>query len=155
EGIPATPTWESARGPHRLFKRPPDLEHGGARLVIDGIEFLGLCPEKQQAARVPPTRHEKTGVPRRWLPGLSIHDVPVAELPENVGQRMREAAGGSKGGRKPSVAGDGVLTEGQRNDELFKLGCGMKRLGMSENIIAVALLATNTERCEPPLSEKE
>src|SRR5262249_7636314 len=36
--IPPTPTWQSARGKHRLFVRPEGLPEK-AKLELDGIEF--------------------------------------------------------------------------------------------------------------------
>lgn len=49
----------------------------------------------------------------------------------------------------------GVIPEGQRNSELASLAGTMRRRGLTESEIEAALLAVNSARCTPPLSEIE
>jgi hypothetical protein len=149
-GLPKTPTWKSARGAHRLFVRPAGVPDT-AKLVVDGVEFRGLSTTKAALSVVPPSRHE-TGVRYAWLPGLSLFDVEPAELPADVVALLRA------GGRSPLVepAPDGGrIPEGNRNDELFKLGCQLAATGVSPEALAAALQAENVKRCKPPLPEAE
>ena len=47
------------------------------------------------------------------------------------------------------------IPEGLRNITLFKLGCALRRRGLSRAGIEAALLAENAQRCQPPLPEDE
>jgi hypothetical protein len=82
--VPPTPTWQSSRGLHRLFRRPkwssPPL---AGVLTVEGVEFRGLLPDSGAASIVPPSLHQH----RReyeYLPGLSIGQVEPADLPEHI-----------------------------------------------------------------------
>ena len=60
------------------------------------------------------------------------------------------------GGVKDSAHGvDDVIPERQRNSRLTSMGGAMRRQGMTQEEIEVALLAVNTSRCRPPLPEEE
>lgn len=48
-----------------------------------------------------------------------------------------------------------TIPQGQRNDTLTRMAGAMRRQGMDESAIVVALLETNTARCAPPLPENE
>jgi hypothetical protein len=52
-------------------------------------------------------------------------------------------------------AGDGAIPEGQRNGELFKVGCRLKRQGLGAEELRAVLLDVNQRRCVPPLSVSE
>lgn len=47
------------------------------------------------------------------------------------------------------------IPAGQRNTTLASLAGSMRRRGMTESSIVLALLSENAERCRPPLSDKE
>lgn len=47
------------------------------------------------------------------------------------------------------------ITEGQRNDTLFRLGCSLQAKGYSDNLIYQQLQNENLCRCSPPLSSEE
>lgn len=49
----------------------------------------------------------------------------------------------------------GTIPEGQRNTALFRLGCFMRRAGMSQGEIGAALHTANQDRCAPPLPTAE
>ena len=48
-----------------------------------------------------------------------------------------------------------AIPEGQRNDELFRLGLTLWRQGVTEETLVTALLSDNEKRCDPPLPEEE
>jgi putative DNA primase/helicase len=48
-----------------------------------------------------------------------------------------------------------TITDGSRNDTLFKEGCRLRRLGLDEIEILAALKAINHRRCQPPLDSRE
>ena len=79
--IPPTPTWQSKRGLHRLFQRPLGLPNK-AKIELDGIEFR-IGQGKGACSIVPPSGA------RRWLPGLRLFDIELAELPPNIVERLR------------------------------------------------------------------
>lgn len=55
----------------------------------------------------------------------------------------------------PTAAPTEAITEGARNDTLFKLGCSMRGRGFPEHAIHAALGSMNTEQCQPPLDANE
>jgi len=64
----------------------------------------------------------------------------------------------SEEGEIPGSAGDPMLDgipEGQRNIELFKLGCRLHRVGLIQSEMEPALRAANSNRCQPPLPDAE
>ena len=89
------------------------------------------------------------GPGRAWAPSLSPDDVELAPLPPALLDVIRA---GSTGPAPP--VGDEIPT-GQRNGTLASLAGSMRRRGMAEEEILAALIAVNTRRCRPPLSEAE
>lgn len=57
-------------------------------------------------------------------------------------------------GHKPDPIPQTVV-EGTRNDTLFRLACSLRERGLSQAAIEAALLAANTEHCQPPLEDDE
>jgi len=47
------------------------------------------------------------------------------------------------------------IPEGHRDEFMFKLACKYQAMGMSDEVMLVALKAENELRCKPPLTEKE
>jgi hypothetical protein len=146
--IPPTPTWQSARGKHRLFKRPARLP-SRAKLDVDGVEFH-VGNGKGANAIVPPSIHP-SGVRYRWLPGLSLDEVVPAELPARIVERLRASAPQAT----PATNSDNAIPEGKRNETLFERACQCKRIGLPEETIAATLLDLNRRLCQPPLPEQE
>lgn len=54
-----------------------------------------------------------------------------------------------------SPAASSEIPSGQRNTTLASLAGSMRRRGMTESSIALALRSENAERCKPPLQDKE
>lgn len=144
-------------GSHRLFRQPMGKNW--------------RCTEGRLAPRVdtrgnggyivaPPSGVD--GKTYRWAPGLEL-DAPPNRLPEPptwLTQELDRLAPSANGTPTLAQVAAGppeanAIPEGQRNATLAKLGGNMRRLGMSEAEIAVALLQTNKDRCAPPLSPRE
>lgn len=140
--IPLTPTWDSERGRHRLFRLPDgvtiettkigDVEiRTGSRLVV-----------------VPPSTD------RRALPGLSLLQIEPAELPPNVVAKLL-AAQPTPADATASTTSD-QIAEGGRNDALYRLGHQLRGTkDWPEHLVGAALQMLNQRCCKPPLSEAE
>jgi len=165
-----TPTYKSARSVHRLFlwndNFPPTQV-----LKIEGLEIRLGGGAKQTQSVLPPSRHSD-GTNYRWLPGLSIGEVELAEVPEilavqftNVESEL-EAAGlsgaASAGSLKPDEHWDSIrdgVSEGSRNESLCSL-VGKWAFNIVElDADAAADIRERAiawgERCSPPLPAKE
>lgn len=145
-------------GQHYLFRQPP----GKGWRCTEGK----LAPKVDTRADggyiiVPPSVRDD-GRAYRWQETLEL-DVPADQLPqppawliERLDNLIREQVL-----RAPAVpagtAADGanIIPIGQRNGALARLGGGMRRMGMSENEIAAALMEVNRARCAAPLEEQE
>lgn len=88
------------------------------------------------------------GKPYRWLdPSAEIIDLPwsVAEMIGN----------NKKNKKKNSFKLDGTITEGSRNEKLYKQLCSLRAQGWEDNAIYGAAKSLNETQCNPPLSDKE
>jgi hypothetical protein len=94
---------------------------------------------------LPPSPHPNGVYEWRTAPD----EAPIAPAPAWLLQLLAPAANGAA----PTVDGD--IPAHQRNQTLASLAGTMRRRGFHEKAIAVALLATNADRCQPPLSERE
>ncbi len=90
----------------------------------------------------PPSKHI-SGVCYEWVnkPDRGFPDVPSWVL-----------NGRSSSEKKPV---DKVISEGQRNNTLFKLACSLRAKDVSYDTVLSALEAENQKRCNPSLSETE
>lgn len=81
----------------------------------------------------------------------------ILEAPEIVfeflsaGKKQREGLPGAGAGFKSPA----VIEEGTRDDTIFKLACSLQAKGLSDDAILAAALTENTEKCSPPLPDKE
>ena len=145
---PATLMIETARGHHYYFKYPvggfPTLaaEALGPKLdtKADGGYVVGPLATHPEKLR---------GHPRRYEIVWDVDDLP--ELPATVVAAAELAA------RKTREPGPipASISAGQRNAVLTSIAGTMRRRGASEPAIMAALLAENTARCVPPLSDGE
>jgi len=162
-----TPTYKSARSVHRLFlwndAFPPEQ-----KLAIEGLEVRLGGGAKQTQSVLPPSTHED-GREYQWLPGLSIGEVELAEVPEilavqfcNVESRL-EAEGlssaASGGQRKPDEHWDKLkdgVAKGSRNESLCSLvGRWLTNQVEIDEADIKERAAEWGRRCSPPLPESE
>jgi hypothetical protein len=80
---------------------------------------------------------------------LPHHDtlIPYERIPERILSALND--------RKPQIEPGQPIVEGQRNDTLARIAGAMRRQGMTQTEIEVALLVVNNSRCQPPLSDAE
>jgi hypothetical protein len=151
-----TPTWRSRRGLHRLYLAPAGLPEKAVDKV-DGIECR-IGNGKGAQSILPPSIHPDTHRRYEWLPGLSIHEIPPAPLPEALARRLCDIDAGCTGTpEEPSAVALalGVITEGERNNRLFRLACQLRREGHSQGELTPMVMGLNHGCCRPPLSDDE
>ena len=132
-------------GRHLYFRARDGLQP--PRAVAQGIDIKS-GPGAYVVA--PPSVHAN-GRRYAW-DGLADPIEALRALPAAPEWVYRRAAGP----RDAAPEDDGApIPEGQRNETLFRLGCALRRRGLSRAGIEAALLAENAQRCMPPLPEEE
>lgn len=135
-----TPTVETGGGGyHRyLLTNGRDIPN---RKLGPGVDLIS----KTGYVVVPPSIHSN-GKKYRWK--LAPSDVPFADLPDWV----LEMGAPSKGRAAPI---EDVIPDGTRGETLASLAGSMRRRGMTEEELYVALSAVNQNRCVPPYPDKK
>ena len=133
-------------GRHIIFRHPgvpvPKTLANGIDLKGDGGYIV-----------VAPSVHP-SGIAYQWdgVAGANGLLIP-REVPRWL---LEQIEAGRNGARVESKRGDGEKWGvGQRNNRLASVAGTMRRRGLSQEAIEVALLAENSQRCDPPLSETE
>ena len=102
----------------------------------------------------PPSIHPTTGRAYEWEASSTPTSVPLAPLPDWLHQIMlrgkRDKLRQTKNKEAPSK-----VTEGRRNDEMFRLAASLRAKGLTVAEITAALTEANKTRCDPPLSKQE
>src|SRR5690606_13990429 len=80
-----------------------------------------------------------------------VRNLPIADCP----QVLIDLAGKQNTNTGPSPEPEGKIGEGHRNAYLTSIGGKLRRIGFSNDEMTAALLAVNTLKLEPPLSEAE
>lgn len=161
-----TPTWSSGRGLHRLFLWSQDLpplqvvKWGGVEVRIGG-------GGRQTQSVMPPSIHY-SGRAYQWQPGLSLGEVEIATIPDNVmnaiaaevARQKGHAAGGGGGGKRSTAILHAPVHEGGRNDALFSVATMFaKSISVGDDAMEQALLAAlrgiNATQCRPPMDDGE
>jgi len=136
-------------GDHYYFSHPGrPFTNKAAALGLSGIDIRG----DGGYVAAPPSLHE-SGKNYEWMLGCDWR-ADLAEAP------LALVAAIERYSPRPSsyLSGDGKairISEGQRNDALFRLGCSMRRNGFGMQAICNALVGHNEEACDPPLGEAE
>ncbi len=97
----------------------------------------------------PPSVHPDTGRTYEWEGAHHPDDIPPAPAPAwliNLLNSKRDTA--------PARTGQ-TFQDGRRNDSLAREAGRLRRIGLSQTELQAALLAMNTERCQPPLAADE
>jgi len=170
-----TPTYQSGRSIHRLFRWTESLPPV-QKMEIRGLEVRIGGAGKSTQSVLPPSRHY-SGREYRWLAGLSPDDCDPIEIPAALAELMgvqKPAAGaqGLPGSLPPSQPEQGecsrgraileadAVREGERNDILFAFACREVNFRNIANSDARAdlleiVLGMNALRCSPPLDRSE
>lgn len=145
--LPPTPRVKTGGGGLHLYFKYPDKPVTSC--VLQGFPGIEVLSDGKLAV-APPSRHASGGT-YEW--GVDLESIPLAAFPEFL---LEMAAKKNWGTDSETVLGQkGSILEGERNTKLTSLAGKMRRQGMSEEEILVALLVVNKERCKPPLDEKE
>lgn len=78
----------------------------------------------------------------------------VADVPPCLVNALQEPASRRPAAVREETTGEGI-TEGGRNDALFRLAASLRGKGLTVGAIEAALQVENTEKCAPPLSADE
>ena len=93
---------------------------------------------------LPPSIHPEMQKPYTWA-----RKAKPVQAPAWLMQVLSARASMSR------IDSDALVPAGQRNDTLVQIAGAMRRRGCTQQAIEAALLAENTGRCSPPLSENE
>lgn len=150
ENLPATPVaTRSARGIHRYYTLPEGIADIPA-FVADTPKELKIEIKRQghyvlAPGSIHPTGHVYAEV-EPWPSTLA--SVPL--LPTRV-----LGGGSARSANEKAEPLPPSISSGGRNDTLFREGCRMRRLGLSQEEIEAALTAINRNRCQPALDSVE
>ena len=95
----------------------------------------------------PPSIHP-SGAVYEWDNDEPLEPMPQA-LVDLLAAKRPPALGGGGG---VSV---GTITEGSRNDQLFRWGCAKRAAGADDDEVAMLVAGRNARDCKPPLSDDE
>jgi DNA-binding transcriptional ArsR family regulator len=160
--LAVAPRVRTASGRIHIWVWCPDLPLDATRLVF----HVHGCDAKIELRAnghfaVAPTTHLGDGQYCWDVIAAEKVEMSCLELVDALARRYVATAGwGAEpditsrfGGAKP--AGDGDIPEGMRNDTLARMGIRLRRDGFGEEAIEAALMATNRQRCKPPLEPAE
>lgn len=99
----------------------------------------------------PPSVHE-SGREYIWEVEHTPTNTALAPLPEWLHTLMLN---GSKAAPAPRREAPEKVTEGKRNQELFKLAASLRSKGLTVEEITAAVMEANKGRCNPPLPDSE
>jgi len=141
---PDTPEAITGGGGRHLYFRARDGSHPAGHLAT------GVDVKSGPGAYVvaPPSIHS-SGRRYTW-DGLADPLEMLRNLPPAPDWVYRRTTG-----PRDAVPDDAPIPEGQRNDTLLRLGCALRRRGLSAAAIKAALLVENRRRCQPPLPDDE
>lgn len=149
-------------GRHLLFAVEPGRAPCSVGKLGAGLDWRG----RGGYIVAPPSMH---GSGRRYLweassdplDGAEVATVPawlldLATRRERFGRGWREGTTGAEGlARVRRVPPAEQLAEGQRNDGLYRLGCGLRARGLDDEELVATLEELNAARCVPPLDASE
>ena len=134
-----TPHVITAKGRHLFFRKPSDVVIPNAKLHPQ-IDVRG---DKGYVV-APPSVH-----PSGHVYAWENEELEFAPLPEDVLPAVEAEKSTAL------VVRSGKIVKGTRNTRLTTYAGGLRRLGVGESGLLVALEALNNAECEPPLSKKE
>ena len=137
---PATAMVKTGKGRQCYFKHPGGDVSNRVRLAT------GLDLKADGGYVVAPPSVHPNGNTYKWI---IRPEEGFAECPD----WLLEAIGEPSARQTEPLAGP--MTEGSRNDTLFRLACSNRRWGLPEGVISEAMHAVNRLQCQPPLADWE
>jgi hypothetical protein len=131
-------------GVHYCFAHPGTPVKNGVETLGAGLDIKG----DGGYIVVPPSLHASG---KRYAWELSHHpdEMALAPMPAWLLALAQETT------RREALSAGALIPKGQRNDTLFKQGCGLRARGFSAAVILAALREMNTTQCQPPLGDDE
>lgn len=126
-------------GLHAYYLRAPDIEPFSRIDARPGLDIVG-----NGYVIAPPSMH-LSGNRYRW-----INVRPIVQMPRILRELKKE--------RPDRIHKDEVgapITEGGRNNAMFKLGAAIRATGIDYNAVRAALHMENARRFQPPLPDDE
>jgi hypothetical protein len=148
--LPDTVTARTGTGGFHLYFAPDPRIHRSANAIAPGIDVLGF----HSFVVAPPTMNLETNKPYAFEIGAGPDDLRPARAPDWLVRLAIDASShATDGTRKTAQTSAAPIPEGQRDVTLTSLAGSLRRIGLSENQIAVALLEVNRDRCQPSLPD--
>jgi predicted P-loop ATPase len=137
-------------GKHLLFALPDFPVRNSARKIAPGIDVRGAGGYIVAA----PSAHPDTGRQYFWDGLALLEEQKLSPAPRWLLDFLRAdmARGGQAKAAKNVPA---RISEGARNQTLFRIAASLRRKGFSAEEILATLRVTNMRRCAPELEEKE
>lgn len=130
-----------------FFCNDPALTIGAN--VLPGLDFRG----RGGYVVAPPSLHE-SGNRYEWEASNDPSDGAVpAEIPSWLHDLLIQ--GKRKDEKKAPNNAPESVTQGSRNQEMFRLACSLRAKGLTVEEITAAMMKANETRCNPPLSTRE
>jgi hypothetical protein len=133
-------------GRHLLFRHREGVRNSTKKLP--GLDVRGEGGYIVAAPSIHPNGREYS-----WELSSRPGEMEIAEWPSWLLEKLRVGTNGKP--QTPAPAMEEEIPEGQRNETLTSLAGTMRRRGMVEDEISVALRAVNDRRCSPPLPDLE
>ena len=157
DGAPLEPVEQALLQPHLTVESSHGRYHGYWK--VEGIalpEFRQIQEVLAYRFKADPTVKDLPRVMR--LPGFWHRKgepflsriIAVRDSPQYKREEFLEAFN-----IDPSLTWAGRIPEGQRNNELFRMGMGFKNRGLPPQAILERLRTANESKCDPPLPEGE
>lgn len=117
--------------------------------VLPGLDFRG----RGGYVVAPPSLHE-SGNRYEWE---ASNDPGDGAIPADIPGWLHDllANGKQKIAKKTTAEAPESVTEGGRNQEMFRLACSLRAKGLTVEELTPAVLKANETRCKPPLSARE
>ena len=138
--FPETATQKTGSGgSHVLFAYPEQPIKTRRGYPADGID---ICSDGSYIVAAPSIH--PNGNPYRWTKDPKS----LSDPPEWLIDLLHKES------KKP-INQDGVIKDGLRNDQLFRIGCSLRSKGKSKKDMGLEIHRINTYQCDPPLPDDE
>ena len=152
--LPPTQCVLTGRGRHLYFHTSLHLQNSTSDLG-DKLDIRG-----DGGLVIGAGGHHINGHTYEWEPGHSPDDIPMAELPSWIPERLHRKEQDKKAEGKSEKPGfklpDGMIPEGSRDNTIFRYGCYLRGVcGKDMEFIRDELFRINAEKCDPPLPDEQ